>query len=328
MEFEISFVEHNDNSIPTAVNEFYVTGLDVDGDGQHLHEFLSFYKPESYTLEANTDINPLSVSGCLADVVAAGKQFNGPTKNYPNITPTATDVMVTNYYKSVSTFIVRVGAATGSTASSAADRMNSLWFKSFTFDVPVSKTLPISLLAFNAQLQDKEVMLRWTTGSENDASHFTVQRSFDGKVYDDAAIVFTQEGNSVMERDYSYDDNINATSSRLIYYRLKMVDMNAKFKYSQVVVVRLSGDQLLANVLVYPNPAANELRITIPVDWQNKSIAYNVYNSNGILVRQKMNRSAGQTETLYVADLPAGIYIIKTENGNQTSVQKFIKSNS
>ena len=107
-----------------------------------------------------------------------------------------------------------------------------------------------------------------------------------------------------------------------------MVDLDAKYSYSKIVLVRLGDDQGQTAMLIYPNPVMNELRITIPSEWQNKTVAYNVYNTNGILVRQKINGSAGQTEIFHVADLPAGIYIIKTATGDKTSVQKFIKANS
>jgi hypothetical protein len=326
MEFQVSFAQHSDHS-PTSVKQFYVTGLDVDGDGQNLHEYLCFYKQQSYTLEQNTDISPASFVGCLADGSSLGKEYNGPCKNYPNITPTATDVMVTNFYENTNSFAVRIGAKTGNTSSSASDRMNALWFKSFAYNIPVISTLPLSLLAFDAQLKNTDVTLHWATAMETNSSHFTLQRSVDGASFDDDAIVFA-EGNSDVRKDYSYTDKLNNISNgHLIYYRLKMVDLDAKYRYSKVVVVRLA-DAEQTNVIVYPNPAIHELRITIPSEWQNKTIAYNVYNTNGILVRQKITSNAGQTETLQVADLPAGIYVIKTANGNQTTAKKFIKSSS
>ncbi|MBS1599358.1 MAG: T9SS type A sorting domain-containing protein [Bacteroidetes bacterium] len=323
MEFQVSFAQHSDHS-PTSVNQFYVTGLDVDGDGQNLHEYLCFYKQLSYTLEQNSDITPVSYTGCLSDVSTVGREYNGPCKNYPNITTSATDVMVTNYYTNTNSFIVRIGAKTGATGSSASDRMNSLWFKSFAFNIPVVSTLPLTLTAFTAQKKNSDVTLHWETAMETNASHFTIQRSIDGATFDDDAIVFA-EGNSDVLREYSYTDKINGLPGHLVYYRLKMVDMDAKYRYSKMVVVRLA-DEEQTTVVVFPNPATHELRITIPVDWQNRTIAYNVYNSSGILVRQKVTSNAGQTEILPVADLPAGIYIIKTANGNKTTVQKFIKS--
>ncbi|HEX4851818.1 MAG TPA: T9SS type A sorting domain-containing protein [Puia sp.] len=326
MEFEVSFADHDDHSKEISVNGFFVTGLDVDGDGKSLHEFLSFYNLKNYTLEQNTDIEPVSIKGTLNDFAATGKEFDGPTKNYPKINTTATDVMITNFYANTNDFVVRIGAKNGANATNSANRMSSLWFKSFAFNTPVTHSLPLSLLAFTAQLDYTNVDLNWATAMETNSSHYTIQRSFDGSNFDDKAIVMA-EGNSDAEKDYAYQDNIRTISSGMIYYRLKMVDMDSRFRYSPVVAVRL-GDENLMNVLVYPNPAADELRVTIPAFWQNKMVAYHMYNSSGILVREKTNANAGQTETFQIMDLPPGVYFIKTANGNQTAIQKFIKSNS
>jgi len=326
MEFQITFVKHDDNTTPISVSEFNVTGLDVDGDGVNLHEFLSFYSLQTYTLEQNTMMAAYSSTGCLYNLASAGKEFNGPCKNYPNITPTATDVMVTNHYASTNSFVVRVGAKTGSTASNSADRMNSLWFKSFQFQAPVVSSLPFSLGDFTAQLgNNKNVVLNWETTMETGTSHFTIQRSTDGQYYDDAGIVFA-DGESKGRKDYSFNDQVANSDKRILYYRLKMIDLDSKYRYSEVVVVRL-GESVELNLAIYPNPTSSDLRITIPTAWQNQTVAYNIYNTNGVLIKQKISSNAGQTETLHVADLPTGMYIVKTENGHQTAVQKFMKSN-
>lgn len=215
---------------------------------------------------------------------------------------------------------------TGNTASISAGRMNSLWFKSSQLHAPVVSSLPFSLDDFAAQLgSNKNVVLSWETTMEAGTSHFTVQRSNDGQYYDDAGIIFA-DGESKARKDYSFSDQIESNSKRILYYRLKMVDLDAKYRYSEVVVVRL-GETDEVNLAVYPNPASSELIVTIPAAWQNKTIAYNIYNSNGVLIKQKISSNAGQTETLHVADLPTGMYIVKTENGHQTAVQKFMKAN-
>ncbi|MFI5152089.1 MAG: T9SS type A sorting domain-containing protein [Chitinophagales bacterium] len=325
MEFQISFVQHSDNSNPVSVSQFCVTGLDVDGDGVNLHECLSFYALQSYTLEQNTLMSTSNMTGCVYNQTALGKEFDGPTKNYPNITPTATDVMVCNYYKNTNSFVVRVGAKTGSTASNAADRMNSLWFRTFQFVVPVSSPLPLSLVDFAAHLNDKKVVLDWATEMELNTSHFTIQRSADGESFDDDGIVIA-DGESKARQDYSFTDNVSSMPNKgLIYYRLKMVDLDSKYRYSEVVVVRIVKSQQTTSITVFPNPAVNDLRVTIPVEWQNRSISYNIYSSNGALMKQKISGNAGQTETLHVADLPSGWYVVKTSAGSETAVQTFMK---
>jgi hypothetical protein len=325
MEFQLNFVQHGDHTKPVSVSQFYATGLDDDGDGQSLNEFLSFYNMQSYTLEQNSAITVSSITGNMSNPQAAGKEFDGPDKNYAGISTSATDVMVTNYFLNANSIILRVGAKTGNHSSSAADRMYALWFKNFSFNTPQIGSLPLSLVSFTAQLNDENVMLNWVSELEINTSHFVIQRSVDGKDFDDDAIVFSEENNSVM-KDYQFSDNINSIKDPLIYYRLKIVDMNGNYSYSNTILVRLGADQLQTAVLIYPNPAVNELRITIPNAWQNKTIVYSVYNSGGSLVKQRIEENAGQTETLPLLGLPSGLYLVNVVNGSQTAVQKLIKT--
>ena len=73
-----------------------------------------------------------------------------------------------------------------------------------------------------------------------------------------------------------------------------MVDLDGKFRYSDIAVIRLSNEQ--KTILTYPNPSVSELKVTIPNEWQNKPVIYSMYNTNGVLVKQKQNSNAGQTE--------------------------------
>ena len=186
--------------------------------------------------------------------------------------------------------------------------------------------LPLSLFSFTAQLNNKKVMLGWVTAIKTNTTHFVIQRSLDGKSFDDDAIVFTEGNNSVNE-EYSFADNIASINVGLIYYRLKTVDLDAKHRYSDIIIVRLANNQQQMSLLTYPNPAVNELRVTIPGEWQNKTVVYSVYNNKGNLMKQKVNNNAGQTETMHIADLPVGLYIMKAASGNETSVQRFVKAN-
>ncbi len=322
LEFQVSFVQAG-TSTPTTVSGFDVTGLDDDGNTA-LHEYLSFYNLTTYTLENPTDI---TVSNIMSGSTIVGKRFDGSTTEFDGIDVTATEAMVTNHYTSISTFTVRVGGkAKGPINISNNGRQYSMWFKSFTYNNPVIKTLPVSLLSFNAALDNSsKVTLDWVTTAEINASHFVVQRSTDGNDFDDEAVIFTDDQNSYVKKQYDYADNISSVNSSLVYYRLKMVDKDGKFMYSEVAVIRLANQQGQMTMLTYPNPAVNQVRVTIPSDWQNKTIAYSIYNLNGSLIKQKVDSNAGQTETFNIADLPLGLYIIKAANGNETSAQKFLK---
>ena len=174
MEFKISFVKHDGFNQPASVNQFFVSGLDIDGDGDKLHEFQSFYKMQSFTLERHSMMTYASVKGCLNDGQLEGKRFDGTVKSYKGITTDAADAMVNNFYSHASSFVVRLGAETGSGGSRAADRMYALWFKSLTCDVPVLAPLPVSLIVFNREWGNGKHIPRhrWIENYKNEFPNF------------------------------------------------------------------------------------------------------------------------------------------------------------
>ncbi|HEY4935387.1 MAG TPA: hypothetical protein VII44_02340 [Puia sp.] len=156
MEFKISFVKHTDHYTLMPVNQFFVSGLDIDGDGKQLHEFQSYFKMQSFSLDQETAIFASSVQGSESDPLLRGKRFDGPTKNYPGISVEAEDAMVSNFYKGSSSMIVRLGAETGASGTIAADRMYGLLFKSLAYDIPVIRKTQANLVASNNVRQLKE----------------------------------------------------------------------------------------------------------------------------------------------------------------------------
>jgi hypothetical protein len=323
MEFVVTFVQSG-TSTPIVQDTLNATAIDVDGDGSVLQEQFTAFGTATYTLNTPTSLNAGSVSG--------GTMFTGAITNSTGIDTSATKAMVTLNYSNVTSVKFRYGgqvtSATKSTTSGA--RYNSIWFKTFSFTAAKVNTLPVMFASFTAQLNNSnnKTLLNWATNSELNASHFVIQRSEDGNNYDDVAMVFAQEGNSNSLRQYSYSDDISSINSSLIYYRLQVVNMDGNVQYTDVDLIRLSKQGEQSNILVYPNPAQSQLRITIPDSWQGKSISYNIYNIHGSLLKQKITSNAGQTELLNISDLPVGIYIIKAANGNQTSAQRIVKLNN
>ncbi|MBS1933529.1 MAG: hypothetical protein JST96_05990 [Bacteroidetes bacterium] len=103
--------------------------------------------------------------------------------------------------------------------------------------------VPANLVSFDAQLTGKKIMVNWVINAEKNTSHYIIQRSIDGKSFDDSGIIFTDE-NSNGEKQYSFPNNTNFVNKGKVYYRLKIVDMNSKSKYSNIVVVRLTQSQM------------------------------------------------------------------------------------
>ncbi|MCP5061186.1 MAG: hypothetical protein GY936_01820, partial [Ignavibacteriae bacterium] len=102
-------------------------------------------------------------------------------------------------------------------------------------DTPIhadDNVLPVELVLFNAQMQNKNVILNWDTATEVNNYGFEVQKLQDWKT-----IGFVKgHGNSNSPKTYAYTDNSISESGKY-KYRLKQIDIDGKFEYSQEVEV-------------------------------------------------------------------------------------------
>jgi hypothetical protein len=169
------------------------------------------------------------------------------------------------------------------------------------------------------------VDLKWTTASEINVSHFTVEKSIDGINFSEAGLVFAY-GSANDNTNYSFADNLGNTSATVIYYRLRIVEMDGKTEYSETRMIRIGkGKENTISILAFPNPVVSELRITIPATWQNKAVTYQVYSINGQVVNSRQTGSSSQTETINVGQLAPGMYIIKATCGSEMSQERIVK---
>lgn len=318
VEFNMSFVRRGSGT-PATVNTFKLTGLDIDGDNDRLREFMRFYGAASYRVEQNSSLNISNRQDNIGGTVTAGIEFKGPTTDYANVSTTATNLMTTLTFNGKNSITFRAGAATGNRSSSSANRMYSFWFKGFEYNNPSDVTLPVNMVSFTAILNAMNAAeLKWTTATEKNASHFEVEKSLDGKNYTQAALVFAF-GNTTETINYTFTDkNINTAKPGVIYYRIRTVDNDGSSELSFVRSIRIGKQEEALKIITYPNPAVNEIKVTIPSSWQGKQVTYALYNNNGQIVSQQTERSASQTETMDMTRMAPGYYIVKaTCNGEQ-----------
>lgn len=324
MEFELSFLSAKDNT-PVAISSMDLTAIDIDGDGKHINEWVSLYSLDSYTTERGTSLAVTDLLENILNVLTlTGKKFSGPLTQYDNIDTTATRVMATARYTNKSSFKIRAGGHSSDNAIST-ERMYSFWFKSFNYAAPVKSSLPVLLNSFTAKKNGNQVILNWSTDMEKDFSHFVIQKSGNGKEYTDAGVLFT-DGNSSINRAYSFTDDLKNTGAGLVYYRLKMVDLDGNYRLSDVRIIKLSEDNASQNITVYPNPVVSDLRITLAPGWQDKAVHIQVLNANGAIMVQFDRPRASQTESISVNNLKPGLYVVSVSTGTELALQRFIKA--
>jgi hypothetical protein len=186
----------------------------------------------------------------------------------------------------------------------------------------LDKILPVELSSFTCMTIDKGVKLLWTTTTEINNNGFYVERSFDRKIWNQIGFV-KGTGNSNVSHNYIFSDNIISGSK--ILYRLKQVDANGAFKYSQVIETGevLNGFQLGQN---YPNPFNPSTSINYSLA-KTGNVKLTVYNSIGSKVATLVNeyKPAGNYSVEFNgSNLASGIYLYRLEAGVYSAVKKFI----
>ena len=299
------------------IAQFNVTGLDIDGDGSTLFEWAQMDRIQKID---SALINSLTFS--LINTYGGDKDYKvtGIIANSPGIDTSALNVMATYTYKTKDNFDFTIGATTSNLTTSAGMRLNSLWFKQFSW-----ANLPLRMISFSAILNNSKADLTWKTVSETNVSHFKIEKSLDGKNFSEAGIVFAT-GNESDVTIYSFSDRINAEFEGVIYYRILSVDLDGKFQYSAIRMIRISK-QAANNItiLTYPNPVTSEVRISIPDNWQSKKVIYEIVSINGRLAKKTESSSSSQTEIINISNLSPGIYLVKASCEGKTAQQKIVK---
>ena len=181
-----------------------------------------------------------------------------------------------------------------------------------------STALPVTLISFEGQQIDNDVLLKWNAAQENSFKQYEIERSFGGNNYIKVGTVAGQNLINYQFTDYS----VNANS--IVYYRLKLIDIDGRFKYSNVVAVRF--EQSANSIQVFPNPTNGNAQLRFATPLQAATII-TVYDFTGRIVK-KVNATVGSNITnLNLTGLSAGKYAIKIADNRQVITKSVIIAN-
>jgi Secretion system C-terminal sorting domain len=175
--------------------------------------------------------------------------------------------------------------------------------------------LPVQLLSFDGEYVADQIALSWKTTNEVDFQHFEVEHRINETPFKQIGIV----KNSNKDKGGKYQFFHNYPSKGVNYYRLKQVDNNGSFTYSQIISVSSLSK---CPFTVYPNPSSDKIYFNSScTDIKNLKI----YNINGQIVYSGMN--INDSGNIDVSKLPKGIYFVEADtqlSGGQFT--KFIKN--
>ena len=183
--------------------------------------------------------------------------------------------------------------------------------------------LPVELTSFIANATSGKVNLSWTTASEINNSGFEIERSFDGSSFFTVGFV-KGNGTTTEPRAYSFSDELSINGTETIYYRLKQVDFNGSFNYSDVISVVFDIPTEFALGQNYPNPfnPTTKIKYSVP---QNGLVSIVIYDLTGQEVATLLNeiKEPGNYELDFsAAGLSSGIYFYRMTANNFIQVKK------
>jgi hypothetical protein len=173
--------------------------------------------------------------------------------------------------------------------------------------------LPIEFGGLNGKLNNGTVSLSWLTYAEQNSAYFEVQKSNSGSfAASDRKVVgkVTAAGFSSVQKQYSFTDAKD--NSTISYYRLKMVDKDGSFQYSNVVAIRADG---LSAGFVYaanPNPFGDHINLGIKMNVKGTATVSLIDLTGRKLVSRQVNLFSGNNNFNLngLGNLPKGIYIL------------------
>lgn len=183
--------------------------------------------------------------------------------------------------------------------------------------------LPVKWASFTAAKNADGSLLKWSTASETNNSHFEIQRSVDGKNFEAIGKV-KGSGNSNRSVNYSFTDK-EAATTKTTYYRLKQVDFDGKSEYSKTVsVVNTIAKAGIGATL--PNPFNNDLNVTVNA---SSATVANIVIMDMIgkihHTSTEQLQSGVNTISINTTDMPDGIYFVRVSYNGETYTQKVVK---
>ena len=183
-------------------------------------------------------------------------------------------------------------------------------------------SLPVELTSFSARAEQDAVQLNWTTASETNNEYFMVQKSRDGVSFEDLEKVDGQ-GTTTQLSVYELMDNNPFHGDN--YYRLKQVDYDGKFSYSEIELVTFLENE--PTVSVFPNPAKEGI-FNVNFYNQNRGTTLEVRDILGRLIYVKNIEELGsQNFEIETAQWDTGLYIVRVYNNLMDQKIKVVVDN-
>ena len=339
VQFSITFIKSNsyvENNPLTDADDTYLTqalsGLryqhyDVDGfvngsgsGAGYFRETGWISSPSNIFVNTPTDIYNGGVSGGGG---YSWRLMKGELDEHTSISSDL-DVTFTATFGSVSVVRFRLGFeyVQGNGNTVTADREYATEFGCLSY--PQQSSLPVTLLSFTGSYRNQATTLNWETENEQNFDHFEIERSATGSNFSTIGAKPSTASNT-SRQSYQYLDNLASAEGNVFYYRLKIVDRDGQFKYSNVIMIRKESKSI-NGVALNPNPVINGMATVRFTASGTNLINLRVVDMGGKVVAQQQNKVYAGNNSISLNNLERlqpGVYLLQMANGEELTTIKF-----
>ena len=183
--------------------------------------------------------------------------------------------------------------------------------------------VPVELISFSATTDSKNVNLNWATATEKNNSGFEIERRYDKTDWLEIGFV-PGHGTTTEKQNYSYiDQNVNAG---IYSYRLKQVDFDGTFEYSNEILVNVTASLGFTLDQNFPNPFNPNTLIKYSIP-NSSQVSLKIFNTLGQEMETLVNeeKQVGTYEVNWNAsNLQSGVYFYRLQAGSFVQTRKMI----
>lgn len=190
------------------------------------------------------------------------------------------------------------------------------------FAKTVLAPLPVNLVSFTGRLREARPVLSWKSANETGFKEYVLERSADTRSYAPVATIKAKGGTA---NTYQYDDDITPFAIGRFYYRLKLVNNDGTYTYSQVVTLVLTKDGRLV-IDITPNPVRDALKAVVYSN-QRSEATISVQDYTGRILNTRTMRLSEGANTLTLSTgkpLANGVYFLTVTAKENRYVQRFV----
>lgn len=185
---------------------------------------------------------------------------------------------------------------------------------------------PVKFTNFSAIKKDNAALLAWQiTNEDANVVSYEVERSVNGIAFTKLATV-APKNNGLTANTYNLTDNNISQTSGVIYYRIKQIDKDGKFIYTDIKSVRISAKGVVIGV--YPNPVKEAANLSLDLT-EDALVTVNLTDATGKEIKRlNFNAIKGLTvKKIDMNSLASGTYLLKVQAGTDIKTISVVKTN-